>query len=106
MTADTATRSDVDSLTALNRDYIHSVQHGDVQRFDEVDVGLLGCWREVANRHVVDHPSTQRRYLSYHGNSCLMIGSGQPQSSQTGASLNQPHSPPAQAGSLCAGHAQ
>jgi hypothetical protein len=29
-------RSDVDALTALNRDYIHSVQHGDVQRFDEI----------------------------------------------------------------------
>jgi uncharacterized protein DUF4440 len=23
-------------LTALNRDYIHSVQHGDVHRFDEI----------------------------------------------------------------------
>jgi ketosteroid isomerase-like protein len=23
-------------LTALNRDYIHSVQHGDVRRFDEI----------------------------------------------------------------------
>ena len=23
-------------MTALNRDYIHSVQHGDVQRFDEI----------------------------------------------------------------------
>jgi hypothetical protein len=32
----TATRSDLDALTALNRDYIHSVQHGDVQRFDEI----------------------------------------------------------------------
>src|SRR5438034_117286 len=36
MTTDTATRSDLDALTALNRDYIHSVQHGDVQRFDEI----------------------------------------------------------------------
>ena len=36
MKTDTATRSDVDALTALNRDYIHSVQHGDVQRFDEI----------------------------------------------------------------------
>src|SRR5712671_3663736 len=33
---DTATRSDLDTLTALNRDYIHSVQHGDVQRFDAI----------------------------------------------------------------------
>src|SRR5438552_18562023 len=36
MKTDTATRSDVDALTALNRDYIRSVQHGDVQRFDEI----------------------------------------------------------------------
>src|SRR5215469_12048746 len=36
MNADTATRNDLDALTALNRDYIHSVQHGDVQRFDEI----------------------------------------------------------------------
>src|SRR6266404_5994413 len=36
MHTDTATRSDLDALTALNRDYIHSVQHSDVQRFDEI----------------------------------------------------------------------
>jgi hypothetical protein len=36
MTADTATRSDLDVLTTLNSDYIHSVQHGDVQRFDDI----------------------------------------------------------------------
>ena len=28
--------SDLDALIALNRDYIHSVQHGDVRRFDEI----------------------------------------------------------------------
>ena len=33
---DLPTRSDLDALAALNRDYIHSVQHGDVQRFDEI----------------------------------------------------------------------
>jgi ketosteroid isomerase-like protein len=32
----TATRSDLDALTALNSDYIHSVQNSDVQRFDEI----------------------------------------------------------------------
>jgi ketosteroid isomerase-like protein len=32
----TATRSDLDALTALNSDYIRSVQHSDVQRFDEI----------------------------------------------------------------------
>jgi ketosteroid isomerase-like protein len=33
---DAATQTDIDALTALNRDYIHSVQHGDVRRFDEI----------------------------------------------------------------------
>jgi ketosteroid isomerase-like protein len=27
---------DLDALLALNRDYIHSVQHSDVRRFDEI----------------------------------------------------------------------
>jgi ketosteroid isomerase-like protein len=36
MKSDTTLRSDLDTLTALNRDYIHSVQHGDVQRFAEI----------------------------------------------------------------------
>lgn len=36
MKTDTATQSDLDELTALNRDYIRSVQHGDVRRFDEI----------------------------------------------------------------------
>src|ERR1700739_1179178 len=36
MNTETATRSDLDALTALNRDYIHSVQHGDVRRFGEI----------------------------------------------------------------------
>src|ERR1700731_4917099 len=36
MNTDTATRSDFDALISLNRDYIHWVQHGDVQRFDEI----------------------------------------------------------------------
>ena len=36
MKTDTATQSDLDALSARNRDYIHSVQHGDVQRFDEI----------------------------------------------------------------------
>jgi len=30
------TRSDLEALTALNRDYTNSVQHGDVRRFDEI----------------------------------------------------------------------
>jgi ketosteroid isomerase-like protein len=36
MKTDTATHSDIDTLTALNRDYIQSVQHGGVQRFAEI----------------------------------------------------------------------
>jgi ketosteroid isomerase-like protein len=36
MNINTTARSDLDVLTALNRDYIHSVQHGDVRRFDEI----------------------------------------------------------------------
>src|SRR5580704_9527384 len=36
MKTDTTTRSDLDALSALNRDYIHSVQQGDVQRFEEI----------------------------------------------------------------------
>src|SRR6266576_802745 len=36
MKTDTTTRSDLDALTALNNDYIHSVQHSDVRRFDEI----------------------------------------------------------------------
>ena len=36
MKTDTATQSDLEVPTALNRDYIHSVQHGDVRRFDEI----------------------------------------------------------------------
>ena len=36
MTIDTPNQSDIDALTALNRDYIQSVQNGDVRRFDEI----------------------------------------------------------------------
>jgi ketosteroid isomerase-like protein len=36
MKADTALQSDIDVLTALNRDYIQSVQRGDVTRFAEI----------------------------------------------------------------------
>ena len=36
MKTDKASRSDLEALSALNRDYINSVQHGDVRRFDEI----------------------------------------------------------------------
>ena len=36
MSAETATKSDLDHLRALNDDYIHSVQYSDVGRFDEI----------------------------------------------------------------------
>jgi ketosteroid isomerase-like protein len=36
MNIDTTAQSDLEALTALNRDYIKSVQNGDVRRFDEI----------------------------------------------------------------------
>ena len=36
MNINTTARSDLDVLTALNREYIHSVQHADVRWFDEI----------------------------------------------------------------------
>jgi ketosteroid isomerase-like protein len=36
MNANSATPGDLEVLTALNRDYIRSVQHGDVRRFGEI----------------------------------------------------------------------
>ena len=36
MRADTAEQADLDTLTALNTDYIRSVQQGDVRRFDQL----------------------------------------------------------------------
>ena len=36
MTTTVATTSDVETLTALNRDYIDSVQHSNVRRFEEI----------------------------------------------------------------------
>ena len=49
MNTDTATRSDLDALTALNSDYIHSVQHGDVKRFDESWL-RISCARTLTGR--------------------------------------------------------
>ena len=43
MSSHKAARSDLDDLAALNRDYIHSVQHGDVRRFDEILAGDFLC---------------------------------------------------------------
>ena len=36
MQSETATRTDLDALLALNHDYVQSVQQGDVRRFDEI----------------------------------------------------------------------
>jgi ketosteroid isomerase-like protein len=36
VTDTTVSKTDIDTLTELNRDYIQSVQHGDVRRFDEI----------------------------------------------------------------------
>ena len=43
MNTDTVTHSDFDLLSALNRDYIQSVQDGDVRRFDEILVEDFLC---------------------------------------------------------------
>jgi ketosteroid isomerase-like protein len=43
MQAATAVTSDLDTLLDLNRDYISSVQNGDVQRFDEILAGDFLC---------------------------------------------------------------
>jgi ketosteroid isomerase-like protein len=36
LTGTTVSKNDIDTLMELNRDYIQSVQHGDVRRFDEI----------------------------------------------------------------------
>jgi ketosteroid isomerase-like protein len=36
VTTTTVPQNEIDALVGLNRDYIHSVQHGDVRRFDEI----------------------------------------------------------------------
>ena len=36
MATETLARTDLEVLQQLNGDYIHSVQHGDVQRFDQI----------------------------------------------------------------------
>lgn len=36
LTGTTVSKNDLDTLMELNRDYIQSVQHGDVRRFDEI----------------------------------------------------------------------
>ena len=49
MKTDTATKSDLEALTELKRDYIHSVQHGDVQRFDKI-LARLGFVQALGSR--------------------------------------------------------
>ena len=61
MKTDAAARSDVDSLTALNRDYIHSVQHGDVRRFDEILGPRISCARTLTGRWSTRTSSWHRR---------------------------------------------
>ena len=51
MKTDTTTRSDLDALTALNSDYIHSVQHSDVRRFDEILAGDFLCSNPDGSLH-------------------------------------------------------
>jgi hypothetical protein len=35
---------------------------------------MLRCWREIANRHVVDHPTTQRVILAITGSAVGWLG--------------------------------
>ena len=42
-TATTASKSDLDTLRDLNRDYIRSVQTSDVRRFEEILAGDFRC---------------------------------------------------------------
>jgi hypothetical protein len=41
---------------------------------DCMEVGLLGCWREIADSHVLDHATAQRADLGHLGTSCLRVG--------------------------------
>ena len=43
MQTDAATQADLDTLRELNRDYIRSVQHSDVARFDEILADDFRC---------------------------------------------------------------
>jgi hypothetical protein len=47
-------QADIETLTALNRDYIHSVQHGDVRRFQEILAEDFLCSNPDAS--LVDKP--------------------------------------------------
>jgi ketosteroid isomerase-like protein len=51
----TIDRDDLEALIALNRDYIHSVQHGDVRRFDEILADDFLC--SNPNGSLVDKPA-------------------------------------------------
>ena len=55
-----ATQTDIGTLTALNRDYIHSVQHGDVQRFDEILAEDFLCSNPWVARRQGPIPGTDR----------------------------------------------
>jgi ketosteroid isomerase-like protein len=43
MPESTTSASDIEALTSLNRDYIRSVQNGDVRRFDEILAADFRC---------------------------------------------------------------
>jgi hypothetical protein len=48
-----------------------------------IEVRLLGRWRQIADRHVLDHAAAKRADLSHRKTSCLK-GEKNPRSSQTG----------------------
>ena len=45
---------DIDELTALNKDYVDSVQHSDVKRFDEILAADFYC--SNPDKSLVDAP--------------------------------------------------
>src|SRR3954462_7610280 len=49
-----------------------------------VHVGLLGCRRQIADRHVLDHPAAQRAHIGHLGISRLWGGLHTPRPWQTG----------------------
>src|ERR1700674_3435123 len=54
---------------------------------DGVDVGSLCRRRQIADRHVLDHATTQRAHLGHLETSCLRGGLQHPRSFQTGGRL-------------------
>src|SRR5512136_1471382 len=66
---------------------------------NRMDVGSLRRWREIADRHVLDHAATQRAHLGHLKASCPRGGCNT-QSSQTGSQSHDLAAPAAIAASF------